>query len=96
MARIIWSPNAVTDLEAICEYIARDSEHYSRIFAQGVINAIEKLQIWPESGRIVPEYNQKDIREVIFQNYRIVYRTKSYAVEIVTIMHGARLISEYI
>ena len=81
---------------AICEYIARDSEHYSRIFAQGIINVIKKLQIFPESGRIVPEYNQKDIREVIFQNYRIVYITKSDVVEIITIMHGARLILGHI
>ncbi len=91
MVRIIWSPDAAADLEAICEYIAKDSEHYARVFAQGVINAVERLLIFPESGRIVPEYNQKDLREIIFQNYRIVYRIKSNAIEIVTITHGARL-----
>jgi len=71
MVRIIWSPYAVYDLEAICDYITKDSEQYARLFAQGVINAIERLEIFPESGRIVPEYNQKSIREIIFQNYRI-------------------------
>lgn len=91
MVRIIWSPDAAADLEAICEYIAKDSEYYARVFAQGVINAIERLLIFPESGRIVPEYNRKDLCEIIFQNYRIVYRIKSDAVEIVTITHGARL-----
>ncbi len=91
MVRIIWSPDAAADLEAICEYIAKDSEYYARVFAQGVINAVERLLIFPESGRIVPEYNQKDLREIIFQNYRIVYRIKSDAIEIVTITHGARL-----
>ncbi len=70
---------------------AKDSEYYARVFAQGVINAIERLLIFPESGRIVPEYNRKDLREIIFQNYRIVYRIKSDAVEVVTITHGARL-----
>jgi len=92
MVRIIWSPDAAADLEAICEYISKDSEYYARVFAQGVINAVERLPIFPESGRIVPEYNQKDLRELIFQNYRIVYRIKSDAVEIVTITHGARLL----
>jgi len=91
MARIIWSPDAAADLEEICNYIAENSELYARVFAQGIINAIERLQIFPESGRIVPEYNQKDMREIIFQNYRIVYRIRSDDVEIVTIMHGARL-----
>ncbi len=91
MVRLIWSPDAAADLEAICDYIAKDSEYYARVFAQGVINAVERLLIFPESGRIVPEYNQKDLREIIFQNYRIVYRIKSDAVEIVTITHGARL-----
>ncbi len=91
MVRIIWSPDAAADLEAICEYIAKGSEYYARVFAQGVINAVERLMIFPESGRVVPEYNQKSIREIIFQNYRIVYRLKSDAIEIVTIMHGSRM-----
>lgn len=94
MVRIIWSPDAAADLEEICDYIAKDSEHFARVFAQGVINAIERLLLFPESGRVVPEYGQKDIREIIFQNYRIVYRIKSGAVEIVTITHGARLMEE--
>lgn len=94
MVRIIWSPDAAADLEEICDYIAKDSEHYARAFAQGVIKAIERLQNFPESGRIVPEYNQKDTREIIFQNYRIVYRIKSDAVEIVAITHGTRLMDE--
>lgn len=94
MVRLIWSPDAVNDLEAICDYIAKDSEHYARVFAQGTINAIERLKIFPESGRIVQEYNQKDIREIIFQNYRIVYRIKPSAIEIVTIMHGAKLMED--
>ena len=91
MVRIIWSPYAIDDLEGICNYIIKDSEHYARLFAQGVINAIERLEIFPESGRIVPEYYQKSIREIIFQNYRIIYQIKPDAVEIVAIMHGMRL-----
>ncbi|NOR47340.1 MAG: type II toxin-antitoxin system RelE/ParE family toxin [Methanosarcinaceae archaeon] len=92
MARIIWSPNASDDLESICEYIAIDSEYYARLFAKRVIKAIERLIVFPESGRIVPEYNLRNIREIIYQNYRIVYRVKSETVEIVTIVHGARLL----
>lgn len=95
MARIIWSPNASDDLESICEYIAIDSEYYARLFAKRVIKAIERLIVFPESGRIVPEYNLRNIREIIYQNYRIVYRVKSETVEIVTIVHGARLLDHF-
>jgi addiction module RelE/StbE family toxin len=95
MVRIIWSPYAVADLEAICDYIIKDSEHYARLFAQGVINAIERLEIFPGSGRIVPEYNQKSIREIIFQDYRVIYQIQPDAVEILAIMHGTRLIGNY-
>ncbi|MBW6517650.1 MAG: type II toxin-antitoxin system RelE/ParE family toxin [ANME-2 cluster archaeon] len=95
MARIIWSPNASDDLESICEFIAIDSEYYARSFAKGIIKAIERLIVFPESGRIVPEYNLNNIREIIYQNYRIVYRIKSDIIEIVTIVHGARLLDHF-
>ncbi|MCD4844021.1 MAG: type II toxin-antitoxin system RelE/ParE family toxin [Methanosarcinales archaeon] len=93
MARIIWSPNASDNPESICEFIAIDSEYYARLFAKGVIKAIERLMVFPESGRIVPEYNLENIREIIYQNYRIIYRVRSEIVEIVTIVHGARLLN---
>lgn len=94
MVRIIWSPNASNDLESICEFIAIDSEYYARLFAKRVIKAIERLTVFPESGRIVPEYNSRNIREIIYQNYRIVYRIKSETAEIVTIVHGAGLLDQ--
>jgi toxin ParE1/3/4 len=92
MARIIWSPNASDDLESICEFIAIDSEYYARSFAKGIIKGIERLVVFSESGRIVPEYN---LSNIIYQNYRIVYRVKSEIIEIVTIVHSARLLDHY-
>ncbi|MCX9015104.1 MAG: type II toxin-antitoxin system RelE/ParE family toxin [Candidatus Methanoperedens sp.] len=92
MAGLVWSPKAVDELEAICNYIAIDSEYYAHVFAKGVIEVVERLEMFPESGRTVPEYEQEDIREVIFQSYRVVYRVKPDVVEIVAIVHGARLI----
>lgn len=94
MVELIWSPRSVQDLEDICAYIANDSLHYARIFAQKVHATIENLTNFPNSGRMVPEYQREDIREHIMQNYRIVYRVKPKAVEIVAIVHGARLLRE--
>jgi toxin ParE1/3/4 len=93
MVKLIWSPRAASDLENICNYIAFDSEHYARLFAQRIVALIESIPNFPKAGRVVPEYQQDDLRERIFQNYRIVYRIKREAIEIVAIVHGARLLS---
>ena len=94
MVTLIWSPRAATDLEEICSYIALDSEHYARLFAQRIVTLIENIPDFPKAGRVVPEYQQDDLRERIFQNYRIVYRIKREAIEIVAIVHEARLLSD--
>lgn len=92
MARIRWTPQAADDLETIAAYIANDSPHYARLFVLKVISAIERLEQFPEIGRIVPESNKPFIREILLGNYRIVYRVKNALVEILTIYHSARLL----
>ena len=94
MAKLIWSPRAAADLEETCQYISRDSEHYARLFASRIIALVETIAELPMVGRIVPEYQQDNLRERIFQNYRVVYRISPEVVEIVAIVHGARLLSE--
>ncbi len=94
MAELIWSPGAARDLEEICEYIEKDSEYYARVFAQQVVALIETIPDFPNAGRIVPEYQRSDLRERIFQNYRIVYRIKPDSIEIAAIVHGARLLPD--
>lgn len=94
MVEIIWSPRAASDVEEICNYIANDSEHYAQIFAQKVIAIVEKLPDFPHGGRIVPEYQKEDLHEHIFQNYRIIYRIKPEVIEIVAVVHSARLLPE--
>jgi toxin ParE1/3/4 len=93
VVKLIWSPGAAFDLEETCQYISRDSEHYAKLFASRVISLVETIAEFPMAGRIVPEYQQDNLRERIFQNYRIVYRVRPEVVEIVAIVHGARLLS---
>ena len=57
-----------------------------------VLTAVERLERFPESGRIVPEKNDPKVREIILGNYRIVYRRRVDVAELLTIHHGARLI----
>jgi plasmid stabilization system protein ParE len=94
MAHLIWSPQAAADLEAICDFIARDSPEYARIFAARVVALVEGIPAHPEAGRIVPEMERAELRERLLGNYRIIYRLKHEAVEVVTILHGARLLRE--
>ena len=57
-----------------------------------IIKAVERLQVFPESGRKVPERNDTEIREVIQPPYRIVYRLRTHTVEVVTVFRGSRLV----
>ena len=92
MAEIRWTLQALDDIEAIANYISRDSTHYAQLFAIKVFDAVKRLETFPESGRTVPEINQKNIREIILGNYRIIYRLKNDCAEILTVYHSARLL----
>ncbi|NQU23500.1 MAG: type II toxin-antitoxin system RelE/ParE family toxin [Candidatus Nealsonbacteria bacterium] len=92
MVKLIWSRRALKDLDNACEYIARDSQKYAYLFAERVVALVESIPRYPLLGAVVPEYAQEDLRERLFQNYRIVYRVASDRIEIVTITHGARLL----
>ena len=89
---IRWSPRAASNLEDICNYIAKDSGFYARLFAKRVMAIIEAIPSFPKAGRIVPEYEEESLRERIYEHYRIVYRINKEVIEIVTICHGARLL----
>ena len=90
MVKVVWSDSAVADLESTVEYIAQDSEHYAAAFAEKALKAVEKLGTFPGIGRVVPEYNREDIRELVFQNYRIIYKVEPEGVAIATIVHASR------
>ncbi|MDA3809514.1 MAG: type II toxin-antitoxin system RelE/ParE family toxin [Spirochaetaceae bacterium] len=91
MARIIWTPQALADLENIAEYISKDSRKFASIFVENILEIVANLELFPESGRIVPELQNSKIREILSGNYRIIYSYKSDLVEILTVFHSARL-----
>lgn len=93
MAEIRWTDLALSDIENIAEFIAKDSETYARIQVERFFEETEILVSFPLSGRIVPELKDKNIREIVFGSYRIIYRifSKEY-VDIITIHHSSRLI----
>jgi toxin ParE1/3/4 len=92
MAQVRWTPQAADDLDAIAEFIARDSPQFAGLFVADILQSVDRLADFPASGRMVPEIGEKSIREVIFGSYRIIYRLRSEAVEVLTVHHGARLL----
>jgi len=89
VAEVTWSPQAIEDLESTKSYVAHDSPHYAGLLVQRLVAAVERLAEFPNSGRIVPEFGDPLIREILWRNYRLVYRLVGSDVEIVTVFHGA-------
>jgi len=91
VTRLTWSPRSIRDLESIREYITRDSPLYADLVVQRLVHAPERLQQFPEAGRIVPERDEPHLRELIVRPFRLVYRVRDDSIEIVTVFRASRL-----
>jgi len=94
VTRVLWTLQAVEDVEAIRNFIARDSPHYAALMAERIVESVERLKEFPRSGRTVPELDREAYREVILGTYRIVYRLEADRAEILTVVHAARLLPD--
>ena len=92
MKKIVWTDVAIDDLQNIHAYIARDSETYAQALILEIFNAVERLEPFPKSGRIVPEFKKEDTRELLFGNYRVIYDTAGSTIRRLAVIHGARLL----
>ena len=90
--RIIWSPLAVDRASEIADYIAQDKPSAAEKWIDTVFSKVEQLKSSPEIGRIVPEINDSQIRELIYGNYCIIYRIEKERVSILTIRHGSQIL----
>ena len=91
---VLWTEPGIDDLRAVRDYIARDSETYAADFIGSILLAVERLSTFPRVGRVVPEADSPDIRELIFRNYRIIYRLDQQAVHVLAVIHGYRDVSQ--
>jgi plasmid stabilization system protein ParE len=92
--RIVWTEKAEKQLDQIFEYIASDSSLYAHRTVGQIIEETESISPHPGKGRKVPEYQQDNIREVFHHPYRIIYLLKDETIEILSVIHGARLLPE--
>ena len=90
--KIIWSPLAIDRVSGIAEYISLDNPTAAQKWVDNIFKKVVSLQSSPEIGRIVPEIERKEIRELIFGNYRIIYRFEKTSISILTIRHSKQIL----
>ena len=90
--KIIISPSAKADLAGIVRFVAQHNSDAAARLGYELITRAENIANFPEIGRVVPEFKQLNLREVIWRPYRIIYRLKREEnhVDIVRFWHGAR------
>jgi len=90
--RIGWSQRALQDLEAIADYISKDSSAYAKTVVRNIVNQTKMLARFPRAGRKVPEFDDENIREVSAYSYRIIYQVGESGITVAAVIHGKRLL----
>lgn len=90
--RIVWSKTALADLRDLVRYIAADDGSIARRFGDRIVSKVEALAPFPRMGRMVPEYRDDHVREVILTPYRIIYEVddENSVLSVLRVWHGAR------
>ena len=91
-----WTNNAIEQLANIYEYIASNSPTYAKQMVDRITRRSSQIADQPYSGRMVPEYQAEDIRELIENPYRIIYRVKQDQIDVLAVIHGARLLPDQV
>ena len=87
---VVWAESARAALDDVVTYIAQDSREAAVRVLVAALDAASSLDQHAERGRIVPELNQPDLRELFVFDYRLLYRVRSDEVVVVAYLHGAR------
>ena len=83
---IKWTELAENKVYDIASYIALDSIYNAEKWVDSIFDYVRQLEEFPESGRFVPEFKaRKDLRELVFNNYRIVYKIEKPVIYILTV-----------
>ncbi len=92
VSRIIWSQEALDDINAIAAYVRRDSVYHAQRIVEQLFSLTESLASHPELGRTVPELNDKRVRERFLYSYRMLYEIRDNELLILGVIHGKRLL----
>ncbi len=92
--KVRWTANSIQDLLLIKEIISLDSPERAETWIGELYTTGENLAMFFERGRIVPEFSQENIRELLIEKYRLVYRFKPSSIEILTVFEGHRRLNK--
>lgn len=92
--RILWSSSAISHFSSWIRYISRDSVAAAERQRKKILRAAEQLSSFPRSGRVVPEFNNQSLREVIQKPIRIIYELKNKEVHILAMHHSSRQLDQ--
>ena len=92
--KVRFTPSARTQFLSALSYIRRDKLSAATGFRDRTEKILRRLEDFPESGRIIPEFPELPYREVIISPYRFFYKIKADVVWIVAVWHGAQLPKE--
>lgn len=91
--KVVWSPLAIERASEAAAYIAGDKPGAALRWLDGLFQVTDRLETFPESGRIVPEIGLPEFREVVYRKaYRVIYRLEKTRVSILTVRNFAQLI----
>jgi toxin ParE1/3/4 len=85
--KIIWSPLAITRINETADYISDDNPKAAIEWVDEIFDKVKRIDKFPLSELLVPEIDRKDIRELLFGNYRIIYRISKNEIFILTVRH---------
>ncbi|MDJ0559447.1 MAG: type II toxin-antitoxin system RelE/ParE family toxin [Microcystis aeruginosa Ma_QC_Ca_00000000_S207] len=88
--KVFWTETAVNHLSSIYNYISQNSPQYAQRLVERLTRRSEQIANFPFSGRIVPEFETEQIREVIEGSYRIIYYIKPEQIDVIAVLHAAR------
>ena len=89
---LIWSIDALSDIDEIAQHISRDSPFYARRVVEELFASTDVLLLQPRIGRVVPELGQPTIRERFIYSYRLIYEITPPALHILAVIHGKRML----
>lgn len=85
---IQWSPLAIDRVKEIVDYIAQNNPIAAAQWADRLFESVEALVNFPYLGRVVPEIQNAAIRELIKEQYRVVYKVDEAMISILTVHHS--------
>jgi len=90
--KLRWTRNAAFGLADIAGFIAEDNPKAAFAVVQKIKVSVRKMARFPRSGRVIPEFENECIREIIVGHYRVIYRIVSKSVQILAVFEGHRLL----